>query len=72
MFKAIYMHTKPLKHAKHANTTELHQKTRCFQTFLQMTTFGKTFQKLPISYFACTFVWMFQAFTKIQNLLNMV
>ena len=29
MFKAIYMHTKPSKHTKkHANTNELHQKTR--------------------------------------------
>ena len=31
---------------------------------------GKCCQKLPFSYFACTFVWMFPTFLKIQNLLK--
>ena len=28
------------------------------------------FQKLPFSYFACTFVWIFPTFLEIQNLLK--
>ena len=37
---------------------------------LQNSQNGNTFQKLPFSYFACTFVWMFPTFLKIQNLLK--
>ena len=50
---------------KHANTNELHQKSKFFQNFLQMSQNGKINQKLPFSYFACTFVWMFPTFLKI-------
>ena len=67
MSKAIYI----LKtYIKHANTNELHLKTRFFQNFIQMSQNGKRNQKLPSSYFACTFVWMFPTFLKTQNLLK--
>ena len=71
MFKAIYMHTKPLKHTKNMQILTIYiKRTRFFQNILQMFQNGKTFQKLPFSYFACTFVWMFPTFLKIQNLLK--
>ena len=71
MFEAIYMHTKPLKHTKNMQIlTNYINKTRLFQRILQMSQNGKTFQKLPFSYFACTCVWMFPTFLKIQNLLK--
>ena len=35
-----------------------------------MSTFGKFCQKLPISYFTCTCVWMSHTFLKIHNLLK--
>ena len=71
MFKAIYMHTKLLKHTKNIEIlTNYIKKTHLFQKFLQMSQNGKYFQKLQFSYFACTFVWMFPTFLKIQNLLK--
>ena len=71
MFKAIYMHTKPFKHTKSIEIlTNYIKKTRFSQKFIQMSQNGKTFQKLTISYFACTFVWMSPTFSKIQNLLK--
>ena len=71
MFEAIRMHTKPLKHTKKMQIlTNYIKKTRLFQKFLQMSQNGKCFQKLPFSDFACTFVWMFPTFLKIQNLLK--
>ena len=71
MFKAIYKHTKPLKHTKYMQIlTDYIKKTRFSQNFIQMSQNGKTFQKLPFLYLACTFVWMFPTFFKIQNLSN--
>ena len=65
MFKAIYIHTKRLKHIKNMQILTNYIKTpRFFQSFLQMSTFGKSFQKLPMSYFACTFAWMFPTLKK--------
>ena len=50
MFKAIYMHTKPLKHTKNMQIlTNYIKKHDVFQNFLQMTLFRSTFQKLPKS-----------------------
>ena len=71
MFKAICMHTKPLKHTKNIEIlTNYIKKHDFFQKLLQISQNEKTFQKLPFSYFACTFVWMFPTFLKIQNLLK--
>ena len=70
MFKAIDMHTKPLKHTKNMQILTNYIKKQDFRNFLQMSQNGKTFQKLPFSYFACTFVWMFPTFLKIQNRLK--
>ena len=68
MLKAIYKHTKPLKHTKNIETlTNYSNKNTIFSKLSQN---GKTFQKLPFSYFACTFVWIFPTFLKIQNLLQ--
>ena len=73
MFKAIPMHIKPLKHTKNIEIlTNYIKKTRFSQIFLQMSHNGKRSQKLPFSYFACTFVWIFPTFLKIQNLLKHV
>ena len=48
MFKAIYMHTKPLKHTKkHANTNELHQTNMIFSKFLTDDHVWKHFSKTP-------------------------
>ena len=53
MFKAIYIHTKPLKHTKNIEILTMYiKKTRFVQKLLQMTLFGSTFQKLPKSEFA--------------------
>ena len=71
MLKTIYKHTKPLKHTKNMQIlTKYIKQTRFFQRLLQMPQNGKAFQKLTLSYFACTFVWMFPTFLKTQNLLN--
>ena len=44
MFKAIYMHTKPLKHTKNIEIlTKYINKTRFFEDFLQKSTFGNVF-----------------------------
>ena len=67
MFKAMYMHSKPLKHAKNMRIlTNYIDQPRFVQYFLQMSFFGKRFCCTRISYFACTFVWMFLALKKIQ------
>ena len=44
MFKAIYMHTKPVKHA---NTNELHQQKQDFSKFLTGAHIWKHFSKTP-------------------------
>ena len=48
MFKAIYKHTKPLKHA---NTNELHQTNTIFSKFLTNVSKWKNFSKTPILIF---------------------
>ena len=48
MFKAIYIHTKPLKHEKkHANTNEIHQTNTMFSKFLTDVDFWQHFTKTP-------------------------
>ena len=71
MFKAIPMHTKPLKHTKNIDIlTNYIKQTRFSQNFIQISTFGNFCQKNPFSYFAFTFIWMFPTFLEIQNLLK--
>ena len=49
MFKAIYMHTKPLKHTKkHANTNELHQQNTFCSKSLTNVSKWIFFSKTPI------------------------
>ena len=55
MFKAIYMHTKPLKHTKNMQIlTTYIEKHDFFKISYECLKMEK--KKLPFSYFVCTFV----------------
>ena len=48
MFKGIYMHTKPLKHAENIQIlTNYINKNKCFSKFLTDANFWKHFSKTP-------------------------
>ena len=65
MFKAIYMHTKPLKHTKNMQIlTNYIKKTRFFQKFKQKSTFRNVFDDLENNNLRNRFVSMPPTFLK--------
>ena len=65
MFKAIYKHTKPLKHTKNIEIlTTYIKKTRFFQNFIQKSTFRNVFDDLESNILRNRFVSMPHTFLK--------
>ena len=65
MFKAIYMHTKPLKHTKNIKLlTNYIKKTRFSQNFIQKSTFRNVFDDLENNNLRNRFVSMPRTFLK--------